>query len=182
MVFVLAVGVLVAGAAFGGLLASGAESTSKRMARATLVSAAGERIGSVRFERRGQSHALRVSVSVRKLSPGFHGFHVHTVGRCEAPTFMSAGPHLNPAAASHADHAGDMPALLVTRGGKAEARFTTDRFSLGQLRDADGSAVMVHALADNHANIPNDRYSPDPDAMTLATGDSGARVACAPVR
>ena len=182
VVFVLASGVLVAGAASGGLLASGAESTSMRVARATLVNVAGERIGSVRFERRGKSRALRVSVSVRKLSPGFHGFHVHTVGKCEAPTFMSAGPHLNPAAASHADHAGDMPALLVTRGGKAEARFTTDRFSLGQLRDADGSAVMVHALADNNANIPNDRYRPAPDAMTLATGDSGARVACAPVR
>jgi Cu-Zn family superoxide dismutase len=75
-----------------------------------------------------------------------------------------------------------MPALLVTSGGKTEARFTTDRFSLAQLRDADGSAVMVHALPDNEANIPKDRYDPDPDAVTLATGDSGPRVACGLVR
>ena len=75
-----------------------------------------------------------------------------------------------------------MPPLLVTGGGKAEARFTTDRFSLADLRDADGSAVMVHALPDNGANIPTDRYDPDPDAMTLATGDSGARIACGLVR
>jgi len=91
---------------------------------------------------------------------------------------MSAGPHLNPAERSHSDHAGDMPPLLATSGGKAEARFTTDRVSLAALRDADGSAV----LADNHANIPTDRYDPDPDAVTLATGDSGARVACGSVR
>jgi len=164
------------------LLAQGAESTDTRAARATLLNAAGENVGTVRFERRGRSRALRVSVNVHKLSPGYHGFHVHTVGKCEAPTFMSAGPHLNPASADHADHAGDMPSLLVTSGGKAEARFTTDRFSLAQLRDADGSAVMVHALPDNQANIPKDRYDPDPDATTLATGDSGARVACGPVR
>ena len=33
-------------------------------------------------------------------------------------------------------------------GGTAEASFKTDRFSLASLRDADGSAVMIHALAD----------------------------------
>lgn len=173
---------LAASTVWGGLLARGAESTSKRTAHATLVNAAGENVGVVRFERRGKSRALRVSVTIRKQTPGFHGFHVHTVGKCEAPTFMSAGPHLNPAKASHADHAGDMPPLLVTSAGRAQARFTTDRFSIAQLRDADGSAVMVHALPDNQANIPKDRYDPDPDAMTLATGDSGARVACGRIR
>lgn len=174
--------VLTASALSGGLLAQGAKSTSKRVARATLVDAAGKRVGSVRFERRGRSRALRVTVTARTLSPGFHGFHVHTVGTCEGPTFMTAGPHLNPGAAGHPAHAGDMPPLLATSGGKAEARFTTDRFSLADLRDADGSAVIVHALADNQANIPADRYDPDPDAMTLATGDAGARIACGRVR
>ena len=165
---------LAASALSGGLIAQGAEPANKRVARATLVDGAGETVGSVRFERRGTSRALRVTVGARKLSPGFHGFHVHTVGKCEGPTFMSAGPHLNPAEKSHSGHAGDMPPLLATSGGKAEARFTTDRFSLAALRDADGSAVMVHALADNHANIPTARYDPDPDAVTLETGDSGA--------
>ena len=174
--------VLVGGTVSGSLIAQGAESDSKRTARASLVNAAGETVGAVRLQRRGRSRALRVTVTARKLSPGFHGFHVHTVGKCEGPSFMSAGPHLNPAGAGHGDHAGDMPALLVTTGGKTEARFTTDRFSLAQLRDADGSAVMVHALPDNEANIPRDRYDPDPDAVTLETGDSGPRVACGLVR
>ena len=178
----LTLAVLAASALSGGLLAQGAEPASKRIARATLVNAAGQTVGSVRFERRGKSRALRVTVSARKLSPGFHGFHVHTTGTCEAPTFASAGPHLNPGGAAHPAHAGDMPPLLVTTGGTAESRFKTDRFSLASLRDADGSAVMVHALADNHTNIPTERYDPDPDATTLATGDSGARMACGPVR
>ena len=66
---------------------------------------------------------------------------------------MSAGPHLNPPGAGHPEHAGDMPPLLATKGGKAEARFITDRFSLAQLRDADGSAAMVHALPDNASPV-----------------------------
>jgi superoxide dismutase, Cu-Zn family len=173
---------IAGGALSGGLLAQGADRYDKRSARATLVDAAGKTVGVVRFERRGKSSMLRVTVSVHGLPPGFHGFHVHTVGRCEGPTFMTAGPHLNPANASHPGHAGDMPGLLVSRGGRAEARFITDRFSLAQLRDADGSAVMVHGLPDNEANIPVDRYDPDPDAMTLATGDAGPRVACGRVR
>lgn len=173
---------LVGGLLSGGLLAQGAQPENRRVARAAVIDASGATVGGARFERRGRSRALRVSVSVRKLSPGFHGFHVHAVGKCDGPTFMTAGPHLNPAGAGHPGHAGDMPPLLVTTGGKAEARFATDRFSLADLRDADGSAVMVHALADNQANIPTDRYDPDADAMTLATGDSGARIACGVVR
>lgn len=178
----LIAGALGAGLPGGGVFAQGAASTDKRSARATLIDATGANVGSVRFERRGRSRALRVTVIARKLEPGFHGFHVHAVGTCEGPAFTTAGPHLNPAGAGHPAHAGDMPPLLATRGGKAEARFTTDRFTLADLRDADGSGVMVHALPDNQAHIPAERYDPDPDETTRATGDSGARVACGLVR
>lgn len=181
--------VLAAGVLPGGLLAKGTSSgdqrakpDQRRLARAALVNAAGEAVGAVRFERRGKSRALRVSVSLRKLSPGFHGFHVHAAGRCDAPSFAGAGPHLNPRGAAHPEHAGDMPPLLVTSGGTSQARFVTDRLSLADLRDSDGSAVIVHALPDNQANIPEDRYDPDPDETTLGTGDSGARIACGVVR
>jgi Cu-Zn family superoxide dismutase len=119
---------------------------------------------------------------VRSLTPGFHGFHVHTTGKCEAPGFTTAGGHYTGGSSTnHGDHAGDMPSLLVTAEGKAYLEFVTDRFTLDDLRDADGSAVMVHGGRDNFANIPS-RYLAGgvagPDATTLATGDAGARVAC----
>ena len=45
-------------------------------------------------------------------------------------------------------------------------RFETDRFGLDTLRDMDGSAVMIHAGADNFGNIPP-RYAPHgPDQLT----------------
>ncbi len=115
-----------------------------------------------------------VDAPLTTLSAGFHGFHVHAVGECNAP-FTSAGGHFNPAGQSHPNHAADMPVLLVNADGTAEARFVTDRFTVSQIA---GRAVIIHAKPDNYANIPTDRYDPDPDATTLATGDAGPRVAC----
>ena len=54
--------------------------------------------------------------------------------------------------------------------------FETDRFTVDQLFDADGSAIIVHANADNYANIP--AVYGAPNATTLSTGDAGARFAC----
>jgi Cu-Zn family superoxide dismutase len=91
---------------------------------------------------------------------------------------MTATGHLKAMGSNHGDHLGDMSSLLAKRNGAASLRLTTDRFTLADLRDGDGSAVMVHANDDNFANIAP-RYAPDgPDQATLDTGDSGARVAC----
>ncbi|WP_107771079.1 superoxide dismutase family protein [Nocardioides sediminis] len=149
----------------------------------TLVGVNGERIGWVKM----REYHGRVVVSgwAGGLTPGFHGFHIHSVGLCEAGApngpFTTAAGHYAGAMPNHGDHAGDMPSLLVTASGDAWASFMTDRFTLDELRDTDGSAVMVHAGPDNFANIPT-RYTaagvPGPDATTLATGDAGARVAC----
>jgi Cu-Zn family superoxide dismutase len=54
----------------------------------------------------------------------------------------------------------------------------TDRFTVADLFDEDGSAVIVHAGEDNFGNIPTDRYEPDPDETTLNTGDAGGRAGC----
>ena len=150
-----------------------------RLATATLRNAAGEKVGRVLMrERRGG--VVLVVARVHGLAPGFHGFHVHTTGRCDAPTFATAGGHFNPPDATHNAHAGDLPSLLVNANGRATLATATDRFSLADLRDADGSAVMVHSGPDNFANIPP-RYG-TPDQETLNTGDSGSRVACGVVR
>jgi Cu-Zn family superoxide dismutase len=118
---------------------------------------------------------VEVQVKVHDLPPGFHGFHVHEVGQCEPP-FTSAGGHLNLEDAFHPEHTGDMPVLLVNNDGTGEASFVTDRFTLKDLFNEDGSAIMVHALPDNYANIP-ERYG-EVDQVTLETGDSGDRIAC----
>ena len=151
-----------------------------RLANATLRNAAGEKVGRVRMRERGRSGVVLVVAHVHGLAPGFHGFHIHTTGRCDAPTFTTAGGHFNPAGATHNAHAGDLPSLLVSANGRAMLATATDRFSLADLRDADGSAVMVHSGPDNFANIPP-RYG-TPDQETLNTGDSGMRVACGVVR
>jgi superoxide dismutase, Cu-Zn family len=151
-----------------------------RLASATLRNGAGEKIGRVRMRERRRDGEVRVLVRVHDLSPGFHGFHIHTTGRCDAPAFTTAGGHLNPAGATHNAHAGDLPSLLVKADGTGKLVAATDRFSIADLRDADGSAVMVHSGPDNFANIPP-RYG-TPDQETLNTGDSGMRVACGVVR
>jgi Cu-Zn family superoxide dismutase len=128
-----------------------------------------------------------VTVAVRGLAPGFHGFHIHAVGSCVAPAFTSAGAHFNPKGVAHGQHAADLPPLLVNADGTGEARFKTDRFAIADLFDADGSAVIVHANSDNFANVPTRYHShPEdklgPDNATLATGDSGDRTACGVLR
>jgi len=158
----------------GVALATGDDDRAPKRAIAVLKDTTGQQVGlAILRERHGE---VSVNADVWGLTPGFHGFHVHAVGQC-VPPFTSAGGHFNPTGAGHGDHAGDLPSLLVQEDGTAELRFTTDRFTLADLFDADGSALMVHANRDNFANIPA-RYG-GPDAETLATGDAGGRVACA---
>jgi Cu-Zn family superoxide dismutase len=153
-------------------------------ATAVLRDAEGERVGRVVVERRGRRTFVTARVT-RGVEPGFHGFHVHAVGRCEPP-FTSAGGHLARRGQDHQEHVGDLPVLLVGRDRQAYLRTATDRFTPGSLRTGDGSAFMIHAAADNYANVP-DRYRQEdgtagPDEETRTTGDSGARVACGVVR
>jgi superoxide dismutase, Cu-Zn family len=144
----------------------------------TLRDAGGKPVGTVRMTAASARGSVDLLVTARRLKPGFHGFHVHAVGKCERPSFKSAMGHLKARGQTHGAHKGDLPSLLVKRNGTAGMRVTTDRFTLADLRDRDGSAVMVHAGADNFANVPP-RYAPNgADQETLDTGDSGDRVAC----
>ncbi len=124
------------------------------------------------------------------LKPGFHGLHIHQVGKCEpnsvAPTggapgnFLSAGGHLQVGDAHAMPASGDLTSLEVRQDGTAHLVTTTDAVSLDDIK---GKALIIHAGADNFGNIPS-RYTQatggaaGPDAETQATGDAGARVAC----
>lgn len=129
-----------------------------------------------------------------KLTPGFHGLHLHSFAKCEpnsvAPTggapgdFLSAGGHFQ--AAGHTGHpaSGDLASLQVREDGSALLVTTTNGFTKQDLLAGNGTAIIIHADADNFANIPPERYqqiqggAPGPDETTMATGDAGKRVAC----
>lgn len=155
-----------------------------KVERVVLKDAEGDHVGKVWLRQKGAY--VKVWVNLHSLPPGFHGFHIHSAGICDPadPTgpFMSAGGHYNPEGSHHGEHPGDLPSLYATESGWARMMFVTDAFTLAELRDSDGSAVMVHEGRDNFANIPDDRYNslegPVPDATTLATGDAGSRYAC----
>ncbi|CAN5818163.1 hypothetical protein BH23CHL2_BH23CHL2_07590 [soil metagenome] len=174
-------GVLVAAILAGpwivGFAREGRNVGTPNAAHVTLHNLGGSKIGQARLTR--QSGDVSVDISVHSLTPGFHGFHVHSVGACDAAGgFTSAGGHFNPAGSHHPDHAADMPVLFVKQDGSGSASFVTDRFEISDLFDADGSALIIHAAPDNYANIPA-RYAPaGPDEATLATGDAGPRAAC----
>lgn len=180
--------VLAAGVAVLPVASGAAADGSGRTARAVVRDTTGATIGTVTLA--SSDGKLFVVGSLSRLTPGFHGFHIHAVGICDPRAtdaagnivpFASAGGHLNPAGAVHGHHAGDLPLLLVASDGKATSATETDAVTLAAIFDADGAAIIIHAAPDNYANIPT-RYSaagvPGPDAATLATGDSGGRVAC----
>lgn len=171
-----------------------ARSRPRVSAIAVIRDADGRVLGTLRIERADAKKA-RVSVDAHGLTPGFHGFHIHSAGVCDAKAvdaatgspFSSAGGHFQPG--EHGDAAGNLPSLLAAADGTASATFTTDRFTVDRLGDADGSAIIVHAKPDNFANIPTRYTHPSdstgttgPDATTLATGDAGRRVGCGVIR
>jgi Cu-Zn family superoxide dismutase len=181
------------------LATGGAVAKEPRGLVANLQDATGDAIGTVRFVPTDDGK-VSVRVTASGLTPGFHGFHVHTTGTCDplakdaagnTVPFVTAGGHYNPdATATHSSHAGDMPPMLITTDGTAQLRFKTDRFPTADLMDADGSAVIVHAGPDNLGNVPGttstggERYHSHvdmvfgPDTATKATGDAGARFGC----
>ena len=104
---------------------------------------------------------------------GEHAFHIHAVGKCEPP-FTTAGGHFNPAQHKHGfmsgeGHAGDMPNLHVPEGGALSIEVLNRDVTLAKGKpnsvfDADGSAIVIHAKADD--------YKSDP------AGNAGDRIAC----
>ena len=153
--------------AAAGVLAQGAMDTAK----ADLKDAQGQSVGTVTLT--DTPHGVLMHVVLTSAPEGVHAFHVHATGKCEAP-FTTAGGHFNPTNKQHGAenamgmHAGDMPNITVPAGGKLTFDVLNHDVTLkagaNSLMDADGSAVMLHAAADD--------YKGDP------AGNAGARIAC----
>ena len=131
---------------------------------AELHDSQGTLVAKARVTPRGTDSVDVVIDATAAMPAGTHGVHLHAVGKCEALTFVSAGGHLNPKAKKHGlknpdgPHAGDMMNYEGGHGAFVAAA------SWREVDDADGTAIVIHAGAD--------------DQMTDPSGNSGARVAC----
>lgn len=148
-----------------------ADVPAERIGSAKLSLASGVPAGTVQLIANGSEVTLVAAVT--GVSPGLHGFHLHSVGRCAGPDFTSAGGHLNPLGKQHGSaspggrHVGDLPNIEVRPSGSGSLTAvlpgTRDQVA-AWIFDADGTAVVIHAQADD--------YRTDP------TGNAGGRVAC----
>lgn len=122
-----------------------------------------------------------LGVRVRGLEPnGSHAIHIHEKADCTPlETFANAGGHYNPLSKPHGlkhpegHHAGDMPNLKPDNKGESVAQILNRNVSLhtflvdenrATVFDKDGSAIVIHAGADDHMSQPS--------------GAAGKRIAC----
>lgn len=135
--------------------------------RAVLKTADGSDAGTVTAFRGPRGLLFRVEG--QGWPAGWHGVHLHQVGKCEGPGFTSAGAHVN-----HPGHAmphgllnsagpdlGDLQNVYAAADGSAHAEVylgSTD------VTSTDGLSFLVHANADDHVSQP--------------IGGAGARIAC----
>lgn len=163
----LTTGAVVALAA--GLASTGA---SAQNADAQLMNTDGKVVGNVAVNQLEQG--VHLHARAEGIEPGTHAFHIHETGSCETPDFKSAGGHFNPTGAEHGwdnpngPHAGDFPNVHVQDDGVLAIEYFTTAVTLGDgetsVFDDDGSAIVMHAGADD--------YRTDP------AGDAGDRIAC----
>lgn len=142
-------------------------------AKSEVYNTKNELIGEVVFKE--VEKGVELSAVLNQLPSGTRAIHIHEAGKCEAPTFESAGAHFNPTHKEHGvdnpkgAHAGDLPNIEVAEDGSVQLNFVTDAFTLqsgkiNSLVDANGSSIVIHEKADD--------YKTDP------SGNSGARIAC----
>ena len=148
-------------------------------ANAEIANVAGDVVGKAVFEQ--TPTGVLIFVEARDLPPGPHGIHLHAVGSC-TPDFDAAGGHINPDKAAHGlrhpdgPDNGDLPNLYVAADGTVQAEFFTTRVSIRDrarrhppaLLDENGSAIVIHAMEDDHMSQP--------------IGGAGGRIGCGVIK
>ncbi|MET1248165.1 superoxide dismutase family protein [Sporolactobacillus sp. STCC-11] len=122
---------------------------------------------------------VRIELEAEGLKPGIHAIHFHEYGSCTPPDFMSAGAHFNPGNKKHGlknpmgPHAGDMVNIFADSHGRVKTVLFNSMVTLQEgkpnsLRDADGSALIIHERGDDQTTDPS--------------GNSGARILCGVIK
>lgn len=152
----------------------GAEAPEETMT-VDIMNTSGVKIGTLEIEDDG-ADGVELDIQVSGLEPGISAMHIHETGECIAPDYTSAGGHFNPASVSHGNvddgpHAGDMMNIEIKADRTGSFEIDNEKVSLRgtsglpALMDADGSALIIHAKADDYKSQPS--------------GAAGPRIACA---
>jgi Cu-Zn family superoxide dismutase len=94
------------------------------------------------------------------LEAGFHGLHIHSIGKCEPNSlgaqggppadFLSAGPHYQAPGHTGEPMSGDLDPLEVRQDGAAYLVTTTDAFTRDDLLAGSKTALMLHGAEHSH--------------------------------
>jgi superoxide dismutase, Cu-Zn family len=113
------------------------------------------------------NNTVQVQANIRGLSPGSHGFHIHSILNLTDPTCLATGGHFNPLGRGHTcsaatGHMGDLGNLVADANGFA---VYSNQFNAADLQ----LNLIVNKPVIIHANVD--------DCTTQPTGNSGARQA-----
>jgi Cu-Zn family superoxide dismutase len=165
---------LAAAMLLAGVEAAGAQTPQPAHATADLRSPSGESIGAVTFTQAPEEVLISIAFRNRTALVGTHAVQIHSVGQCDAPSFDSAGPILNPTRKAHGllnpdgPMVGDLPNLVVGPAGVAvynlSAPLATLQSGPNSLLGGRGTSLVVFDQPD--------------DDQTQPEGNAGRRIAC----
>ncbi|KAG0494847.1 hypothetical protein HPP92_005841 [Vanilla planifolia] len=131
--------------------------------------------GSLQFFEDPSTGFTHVRGKIAGLSPGLHGFHIHSFGDTTNGC-NSTGPHFNPYKKLHGSpddderHAGDLGNILADEHGVADVQLKDLQIPLSGTNSILGRAVVVHADSDDLGKGGHE--------LSKSTGNAGAQVGC----